>query len=42
MLYALEEASLREAPAHEVARVEQIYARELAAYRAGMQLEPPR
>jgi hypothetical protein len=41
MLVTLEEAGLREAPAYEVARLEQIYARELAAYRAGMQLELP-
>ena len=41
-LLALEEAGLREAPAHKVARLEQIYAQELAAYRAVMQCEAPR
>jgi hypothetical protein len=39
-LLALEEAGLREAPAHKVARLEQIYAQELAAYGAAMQCEP--
>jgi hypothetical protein len=39
-LLALEEAGLRETSAHEVARLEQVYAYELAAYRAIMQAEP--
>ncbi len=41
-LLALEEAGLREAPVHQVARLEQIYAQELAAYGAAMQCEAPR
>jgi hypothetical protein len=40
-LLALEEAGLRNTPAHELARLEQVYAHELAAYRALMQPEPP-
>jgi hypothetical protein len=40
-LLALEEASLRGASAPEVSRLEQIYAHELAAYRAIMQPKPP-
>jgi hypothetical protein len=40
-LLALEEADLRGASAHEMARLEQIYAQAVAAYRAAMQSEPP-
>jgi hypothetical protein len=36
----LQEASAHEASAHAVARLERIYAHELAAYRAVMQSEP--
>jgi hypothetical protein len=39
-LLALEEAGLREAPAHKVARLEQIYAQELAAYGAACNANP--
>ena len=37
-LLALEEAGLHEAPAHGVARLEQVYAQELAAYEAAVLL----